>query len=314
MKVLHVDENHPVLVTGLERLGYENIMAYKTPLDTLWTELPQYDGMIIRSRFPIDKNFIDQASGLKFIGRVGAGMENIDISYAKQKGIALFAAPEGNRNAVGEHTLGMLLTLLNKLRLGHASIQSGEWLREAHRGWELKGQTLGIIGYGHMGKHFAEKLQGLGVRVLCTDRKPNVGNSHATQVPLKQLQQEASILSLHTDQNPTTQPLIDGAFIAAMKQPFWLINTARGSAVDSDALVAGLQSGKILGAGLDVLEYESTSFQSIFNKAQLPRALSYLLQADNVLLSPHVGGWTMESHKRLATTLVAKIKHQFHTP
>ena len=267
--------------------------------------------MIIRSRFPVDKNFMNQASRLKFVGRVGAGLENIDLSYAKKKGVALFAAPEGNQNAVGEHALGMLLTLLNKLRLGHSSIQSGEWLREAHRGWELKGQTLGIIGYGHMGKSFAEKLQGLGVHVLCTDLKPNVGNSHATQVPLEQLQQEASILSLHTDQNPTTQPLIDNAFIAAMKQPFWLINTARGSAVNSDALVAGLESGKVLGAGLDVLEYESTSFQSIFNTKQLPSALSYLMQADNVLLSPHVGGWTVESHKRLATILVAKIKHQF---
>ena len=311
MKVLHVDENHPALITGLEQLGYENIAAYKTPLAILWPELPQYEGLIIRSRFPVDKNFMNQASRLKFVGRVGAGLENIDISYAKKKGVALFAAPEGNQNAVGEHALGMLLTLLNKLRLGHSSIQSGEWLREAHRGWELKGQTLGIIGYGHMGKSFAEKLQGLGVNVLCTDLKPNVGNSYATQVPLEQLQQEASILSLHTDQNPTTQPLIDNAFIAAMKQPFWLINTARGSAVNSDALVAGLESGKVLGAGLDVLEYESTSFQSIFNTKQLPSALSYLLQADNVLLSPHVGGWTLESHKRLATTLVAKIKHQF---
>lgn len=311
MKVLHVDENHPALIAGLEQLGYENIVAYKTPLEILWPELPQYEGLIIRSRFPVDKNFMNQASRLKFVGRVGAGLENIDLSYAKKKGVALFAAPEGNQNAVGEHALGMLLTLLNKLRLGHSSIQSGEWLREAHRGWELKGQTLGIIGYGHMGKSFAEKLQGLGVHVLCTDLKPNVGNSHATQVPLEQLQQEASILSLHTDQNPTTQPLIDNAFIAAMKQPFWLINTARGSAVNSDALVAGLESGKVLGAGLDVLEYESTSFQSIFNTKQLPSALSYLLQAENVLLSPHVGGWTVESHKRLATTLVAKIKHQF---
>jgi len=311
MKVLHVDENHPALITGLEQLGYENIAAYKTPLAILWPELPQYEGLIIRSRFPVDKNFMNQASRLKFVGRVGAGLENIDLSYAKKKGVALFAAPEGNQNAVGEHALGMLLTLLNKLRLGHSSIQSGEWLREAHRGWELKGQTLGIIGYGHMGKSFAEKLQGLGVNVLCTDLKPNVGNSYATQVPLEQLQQEASILSLHTDQNPTTQPLIDNAFIVAMKQPFWLINTARGSAVNSDALVAGLESGKVLGAGLDVLEYESTSFQSIFNTKQLPSALSYLLQADNVLLSPHVGGWTLESHKRLATTLVAKIKHQF---
>ncbi len=312
MKVLHVDENHPALLSGLEALGYSNTLAYQTALEELWPELEQYSGLIIRSRFPIDKGFLEQAKQLKFIGRVGAGMENIDSGFAAKKGITVFAAPEGNQNAVGEHSLGLLLALLNKLRLGHASIQSGNWLREAHRGYELKGQTVGIVGYGYMGKSFAEKLQSMGVRVLCTDLKPNKGDAFAQQVPLKVLQEEASVISLHTDLNPTTKPLVDTAFIKAFKNPFWLLNTARGSAVNTEALVNGLQSGAVLGAALDVLEYESSSFHSIFNSDTRPPALEYLLTADNVILSPHVGGWTVESHERLATTLVEKIKYHFH--
>jgi D-3-phosphoglycerate dehydrogenase len=312
MRVLHVDENHPTLVDGLEALGYKNTLAYKTPLNHLWKELNQYDGLIIRSRFPIDSTFLDQACQLRFIGRVGAGMENIDIPFAQQKGIQLFSAAEGNQNAVGEHCLGMLLALFNKLQSGHQSIQSGVWLREAHRGWELKGQTVGIIGYGHMGKSFAEKLQGMGVRVYCTDQKSNLGDNNATQVPLSKIQEDATIISIHTDQNPSTQPLIDQKFINSMKQSFWLLNTARGSAVETKALVAGLQSGKILGAALDVLEYESSSFESIFNQQKPPAELEYLRTEKNVLLSPHVAGWTVESHQRLATTILEKIKNQFH--
>lgn len=311
MKVLHVDENHPALVSGLEALGYKNTLAYQKSLEELWPELDQYTGLIIRSRFPVDQRFLEQASQLQFIGRVGAGMENIDCTLAKKKGIAVFAAPEGNQNAVGEHSLGLLLALLNKIRIGHASIQSGNWLREAHRGYELKGQTVGIIGYGFMGRSFAEKLQGMGVRVLCTDLKPNVADAFAQQVPLKVLQEEATVISLHTDQNPTTKPLVDAAFIKAFKNPFWMLNTARGNAIKTEALVNGLKSGAVLGAALDVLEYESNSFHSIFYSGNRPPALEYLLTADNVILSPHVGGWTVESHKRLATTLVEKIKHHF---
>ena len=312
MTVLHVDENHPLLLEGFQKLGHQNEIAYTTPLATLWDQLDRYEGLIIRSRFPVDRSFLDQAKNLKFIGRVGAGMENIDTRYAKSKGIAVFAAPEGNQNAVGEHTLCLLLGLLTKLRLGHSSIQSGQWLREAHRGWELAGKTVGIIGYGTMGKSFAQKLVGMNVTVYCHDLLTNQGDAFATQVPLERLQKEAQVISLHTDENPTTQPLIDKAFIEAMEHPFWLLNTARGSAIATDALLDGLKNRKILGAGLDVLDYESKSFHSIFHQDPLPDALAYLLAANNVLLSPHVGGWTVESHARLATTILDKFKKHFH--
>lgn len=312
MTILHVDENHPLLWEGFEALGHRNVQAYDTPLDTLRPTLNQYEGLIIRSRFPVDKSFLNQACNLQFIGRVGAGLENIDTAYAHQKDIALLAAPEGNQNAVGEHTLGLLLGLLTKQRLGHLSIQAGNWLREAHRGWELAGKTVGIIGYGYMGRSFAQKLSGMGVRVLCHDRIPNRGDAFASQVSLETLYEQAQVISLHTDQNPSTQPVVNTTFIQKMQQPFWLLNTARGSAVDTQALVEGLRSGKVLGAGLDVLEYESKSFHSIFQSEERPQPLNFLLQADNVLLSPHVGGWTVESHERLASVILNKFKSLFH--
>jgi len=312
MNILHVDENHPLLLRSFEKLGHTNKIAYTTPLAELWDILKEYQGLIIRSRFPINADVIDQAKNLKFIGRLGAGLENIDLEYAQKKGIVLFAAPEGNQNAVGEHCLALLLSLFNKLRQGHQSIQNGNWIREAHRGTELAGKTVGIIGYGYMGKSFAQKLAALDAEVLCHDRLPNKGDRFAKQVSLETLQSKAEVISIHTDQNPTTQPLIDSAFIDAMQHPFWLLNTARGSAVNTEALVNGLEQGKIIGAGLDVLEYESLSFHSIFNQKKQPKALTFLLQADNVLLSPHVGGWTIESHARLATTIVEKFINHFH--
>ena len=307
-KILHVDENHPLLLEGLEDLGYQNVLAYKTPLEELLNEIIQYEGMVIRSRFPIDKEFIDSAKNLRFIARVGAGLENIDLKYAQSKNIHLIAAPEGNRNAVGEHTLGLLLGLMNKLRLGHRSIQDGKWLRETHRGFELENKTVGIIGYGNTGKNFAQKLKGFSVRVLCHDILPNKGDDNATQVDLKTLMKEAQVLSLHIPQSTLTEEMINQNFISEMKHPFWFLNTARGKAVNTNDLVNGLKSGKILGAGLDVLEYESASFHSIFNAKNRPEALTYLLSADNVLLSPHVGGWTIESHQKLAQTILDKIK------
>ncbi|MEO2100257.1 MAG: 2-hydroxyacid dehydrogenase [Flavobacteriaceae bacterium] len=308
-KVLHVDENHPLLLEGLTALGYENIIAYDTPLEKLLFELNKYQGIVIRSRFPIDKKFLNAASQLKFIARVGAGLENIDISYASSKNIALISAPEGNRNAVGEHALGMLLSLMNKLRIGHQSIAQGNWLREEHRGWELENKTVGIIGYGNTGKSFAKKLSGFNnLRVLCHDILPNVGDQAAHQVSLKELQEKAQVISLHVPQTAKTQGMINKHFIDQMQHPFWLINTARGKAVVTEDLTAALKSGKILGAGLDVLEYESSSFYSIFNAPEPSDALSYLLKADQVLLSPHVGGWTVESHRKLAQTILDKIK------
>tara|TARA_B110000027_G_scaffold121532_1_gene135804 strand:- start:46 stop:984 length:939 start_codon:yes stop_codon:yes gene_type:complete len=308
MKVLHVDVNHPTLVEGLKKLGFQNDLAYKDNLTSILAKIDQYDGLIIRSRFPVDEAFLLNAKKLKFIGRVGAGLENIDLAAVKKHNIHLVNSPEGNRNAVGEHTLGMLLNLFNKLLPAHQSVQNGKWEREQHRGEELSGKTIGIIGYGNMGKSFSKKLSGFEVNVLCHDLLPNVGDENAQQLALEDLQEKCQVISLHTPETPLTQNIIDAAFIDKMKNPFWLLNTARGSAVASEALVKGLKTGKILGAGLDVLAYESKSFSTVFKNDQLPDALAYLIAAKNVILSPHVAGWTVESHLLLATTIVEKIK------
>ena len=308
-KVLHIDENHPLLLDGLESLGYQNILAYDTPLSKLLPKLQQYRGVIVRSRFPINKEFLDKAVNLKFIARVGAGLENIDISYAEKMDVDLISAPEGNRNAVGEHALGMLLGLMNKIRLGHESIRDGFWLREKHRGWELEGKTVGIIGYGNTGKSFAKKLKGFNnLKVVYYDIKPNMGNDFAQQVSLEELQEKAQILSLHIPQSNETLGMINNKFINKMHHSFWLINTARGKAVVTEDLVIALKSGKILGAGLDVLENESSSFYSILNTSKPSDTLTYLMNAEQVILTPHVGGWTFESHKKLAQTILDKIK------
>ena len=306
--ILHVDENHPLLIKGLKDMGFENVIEYNTPLEKLIPNLKLYKGLVIRSRFPIDKKFLDLATNLKFIARVGAGLENIDISYAEHKNISLIAAPEGNRNAVGEHALGMLLGIMNKLRMGHQNISKGLWLRELHRGYEIEGKTVGIIGYGNTGKSFAKKLTGFNdVEILCYDIKPNLGDKIAKQVSINELQSKAQIISLHVPETDQTIRMIDKNFISKMKHPFWLINTARGKAVVTKDLVDAIKSKKIIGAGLDVLDYESSSFNSVFNSDKELNSLKFLIEADQVILSPHVGGWTVESHQKLAKTILNKI-------
>ena len=311
MKVLHLDSNHPLLIEQLAALGHTNHEDYSSSKETIEAKIHQYDGLIIRSRFRIDAPFLDKATKLKFIGRVGAGLENIDTDYAHTKGIHLIAAPEGNQNAVGEHALGMLLALFNKLHTADRDVRQGKWQREANRGVELDGKTVGIIGYGHMGKAFAKKLRGFEVEVLCYDLKPTVGDENAQQVSLETLQEKSQIISLHVPHTELTYQMIDANFIRKFKQPFWLLNSARGSCVVTEDLVAALESKTILGAGLDVLEYEKSSFENLFSNTP-PPALDYLLKADNVLLSPHVAGWTVESHQKLAQTIVDKIVNYFH--
>ena len=310
MKILHLDKNHPLLIEQLNQLGCTNHENYTDSKQNIEAIIANYDGIVIRSRFKIDAQFIDQATNLKFIARVGAGLESIDITYATQHSVQLFSAPEGNRNAVGEHALGMLLGLFNKLQQAHLSIQQGKWLREAHRGLELEGKTVGLIGYGNMGKSFAKKLKGFDCRVLCYDIQPNVGDDNAHQVDLSTLQNQADVISLHTPWTPLTNKMIDASFIAQCKKPIWLINTARGKSVVTTDLVSALKSGQILGAGLDVLEYEKLSFESLFTN-EIPADLNYLIHAPNVLLSPHVAGWTIESKEKLAQTIVNKIKQHF---
>lgn len=311
MKILHLDTNHTLLINQLNALGFKNDENYKDSKEAIKKIIHEYDGFIIRSRFSIDRDFIDSAKNLKFIGRVGAGLENIDCDYAEKKGITLIAAPEGNRNAVGEHSLAMLLSLFNNLNKANQEVSSGKWLREANRGLELDGKTVGLIGYGNMGKAFAKKLLGFNVEVLCYDIKPNSGDKNATQVSLKELQKKADVLSLHTPENASTIGMVNQEFIALFKKPFWLINTARGKSVVTSDLVSALKNGKILGAGLDVLEYEKASFENLFSDDTMPEALKYLIQCENVLLSPHVAGWTLESKEKLAQTIVDKIKAKF---
>ena len=310
MKVLHLDTNHPLLIQQLNDLGFTNDEDYSSLKTEIEVKISYYDGIIIRSRFTIDRQFLDAAKNLKFIGRVGAGLENIDCEYALKKGIVLIAAPEGNRNAVGEHALGMILSLFNKLNKADHEVREGKWLREANRGIELDGKTVGIIGYGNMGKAFAKKLKGFDVTVLCYDIKSKVGDENCNQVSLKELQSKADVVSLHTPQTPLTLGMINSEFINAFSKPFWLINTARGKSVVTKDLADALKSSKILGAGLDVLEYEKASFEHLFS-SELPEAFQYLIQAENVLLTPHVAGWTVESKEKLAQTIVDKIKTKF---
>ena len=309
MKILHLDTNHPLLLEQFSELGFENHEDYSSFKEEIEQKIHDYDGLIIRSRFPIDKQFLDKATNLKFIGRVGAGLENIDTQYAREKGVFLANAPEGNRNAVGEHALGMLLGLMNKLTKAHREVRKGKWDREGNRGVELDGKTVGIIGYGNMGKAFAKKLKGFDVEIICYDIVGGVGDDNARQVGILELQQKADVISLHVPENELSIGMINTEFIEAFKNPFWLINTARGKCVITEDLVTGLKSGKILGAGLDVLEYEKKSFENMFTKR--PKAFKYLRKANNVLLTPHVAGWTAESKEKLAQTIVDKIKAEF---
>lgn len=324
MKILLLDTNHDILKSGLENLGFTCDEDYTASKAEIEAKIADYDGFVIRSRFSIDKQFLDAAKNLKFIGRVGAGLENIDCEYAISKGIELISAPEGNRNAVGEHSLAMLLSLFNKLNKADREVRNGKWLREENRGLELDGKTIGLIGYGNMGKAFAKKLRGFDVEVLCYDIKPNVSDENCKQVTLQELQLKADVLSLHTPQTELTMNMVTTDFINGFTKPFWLINTARGKSVVTKDLVKALKSGKILGAGLDVLEYEKASFEKLFKKDitssmssrvesrdEMPEAFKYLINTENVVLSPHVAGWTIESKKKLAQTIVDKVKVKF---
>ena len=308
IKVLHIDSNNPILWDDLERAGFENHADYTSTKEEIEAKIAGYNGIVIRSRFNIDKTFLDAATNLQFIARVGAGLESIDCDYAESKGIHLIAAPEGNRNAVGEQALGMLLSLFNNLNRADRQIRNGQWIREGNRGHELDGKTVGIIGYGNMGKSFAKKLRGFDVEVLCYDIQPLAGDANAKQVPLEELKLKADVLSMHTPWTPETNKMVDADFINSFAKPFWLINTARGKSVVTQDLANALAEGKVLGAALDVLEYEKLSFEHLFTDGAIPPAFQYLLESDNVLLSPHIAGWTFESHKKLAQVIADKIK------
>ena len=307
MKVLIADTVGPLLINGLRQMGFAIEEDYLSDAKTISGKLKNYDGMIIRSRFPVDAEFLSSGDKLRFIGRVGAGMENIDRAYAKSKGIHLISAPEGNRDAVGEHALGMLLMLFNNLRRADAEVRRGEWKREANRGEEIGGKTVGIIGFGNMGSAFAEKLRGFKSRIIAYDKyKKDFGSEWVEEVSLAHLKEQADIISLHIPQSQETIGIVNDEFIRAFKKDFFLINTARGSSVITRDLVKSLKSGKIKGACLDVLEYEKSSFENMFSQ-KLPEDFDYLIKADNVILSPHIAGWSVESNIKMAQVILDKI-------
>lgn len=256
MRILLLDKNHPLITEQLLAKNFILEEDFTSSYDEVCGKIQNYDGVIIRSRIPLDQNFLEKASNLKFIARVGAGMENIDIPVAEKLGIQLINSPEGNRDSVAEHVVGMLLILMNRLFIASNEVKNGIWLREENRGDELLGKTVGLIGYGNMGKATAKRLSGFGCKVIFHDILPNLSDEFATQVSLEQLKEKAEVLSLHIPMTEVTHYLVDAAFINEMKNDFYFVNTARGKNVETKYLVEALKSGKVKGACLDVLEYE----------------------------------------------------------
>lgn len=310
MKIIHVDKNHPILIKLLSKFGYENFKYYNSTKIEIEKIIENYDGLIIRSRFKIDKSFIKKAKRLKFIARVGSGKENIDVDYAKRNNIKIFTAPEGNSNAVGEHALGLLLSLINKIIPSNQGIKQFKWLREKYRGYELENKIIGIIGYGHTGKSFAKKLSGFNnIKVLFYDIKEIKTDEYAEKSSLEKIFKNADIISFHVDENDLSIKMFNKSFIKKMRKPFWIINTSRGKVVSLEDLKWGIEKNIIFGAGLDVIELEDYSFEKVtFEKNKI---LNFFLKSEKVIITPHIAGWTYESHHKLAKTIVDKISKYF---
>ncbi len=304
MKILLLDKNHPLITEQLSEKGFVLEKDFSSSYEQVLEKIHLYEGIIIRSRIPLDAHFLEKAKNLKFIARVGAGMENIDTAKAQELSIKLINSPEGNKDAVAEHVIGTLLVLMNRLFISSNEVKKGIWLREENRGEEILGKTFGIIGYGNMGKAVAKRLSGFGCKTIFYDIKPNLSDEFATQVSLEELQENADILSLHIPLTEDTLYMIDEEFISKMKKNFYFINTARGKNLKTSALVNALKSGKIKGACLDVLEYEKTSFENLETRNE---DLEYLLNSEKAIITPHIAGWTHESKIKLAQVIVDKI-------
>ncbi|MDO9186202.1 MAG: 2-hydroxyacid dehydrogenase [Bacteroidia bacterium] len=312
MKILFLDSNHPLLHETLQKAGHTCDLNYLWTKEEILNSIHLYDGIVIRSKIKITKEIIDKALKLKFIARAGAGMENIDVEYAESKGIRCLHAPEGNRDAVGEHAIGMLLSLFNNLCRANKEVREGKWIREGNRGIELMGKTVGIIGYGNMGSAFAERLKGFGVKVLAYDKyKSGFGNNFIIESSLDHIFEQADVISLHTPLTEETHYMINDSFISNFKKNIYIINTARGKCLNTADLVKNIKSGKVAGACLDVLEYEVVSFENL-DAANLPEPFQYLIQSEKVMLSPHIGGWTIESNQKIARVLAEKIEREIN--
>ncbi|MES2513259.1 MAG: NAD(P)-dependent oxidoreductase [Bacteroidota bacterium] len=306
-KILCIDSNHDVLHETLLKEGFHVDLFWNKSKEELMTLIPQYDGIVIRSKFKITKEIIDTAPNLRCIGRVGAGMENIDVTYAQSKGIICLSAPEGNRDAVGEHALGMLLMLFNNLKRADSEVRSGVWKRAENRGYEITGRTIGIIGYGFMGSAFAKKLQGFNCEILAHDKyKSGFGTQYVKESSLDELYEKSDIVSIHLPLTKETTYYINDEFISGFKKNIYVINTARGKCLNTTDLVKHMQTGKVIGACLDVLEYESVSFENL-DTTSLPDPMQYLLKSENVILTPHIAGWTHESNYKMSKVIAEKM-------
>lgn len=301
MKILFLDQVHSSLKYKLTKKGFiceEDFDSKKKLIEKI---IKDYEGIVIRSRFKIDKSFLNLASNLKFIARAGSGLENIDLKYAKKKNISCINAAEGNSQAVAEHAVGMLLCLLNNINKSHNEIKKGFWKREENRGVELNGKTVGIIGYGNTGSCFAKILQGFDVKILAFDK-------YKQAIPFESSMQEifsnSDIISLHIPLTKETKNLINSSFISKAHKPFYLINTSRGKCIDTNILIQGIKEKKIIGACLDVLSFEKNSFENLSSHS---KNLMFLQNSERVILSPHIAGWTHESNKKIASILFKKI-------
>lgn len=308
MRILLLDKNHPLITEQLLEKNFILEEDFTSSYDEVCRKIENYDGIIIRSRIPLDKNLLGYAKNLKFIARVGAGMENIDSPAAEKLGIQLINSPEGNRDSVAEHVVGMLLVLMNRLFIASQEVKNGIWLREENRGDELLGKTVGLIGYGNMGKATAKRLSGFGCTVIFHDILPGLSDEYAAQVSLKELKDCAEVLSLHIPLTEESYYLVDGSFIAEMKNDFYFINTARGKNVETKSLVEAMRSGKVKGACLDVLEYEKSSFENLETENE---DLKYLLTSEKAIVTPHIAGWTRQSKEKLAQVIADKITAGF---
>lgn len=302
--ILIVDDLHPIFIEQIEALGYTCNYQPLIKLNEVLAIIADYEGLMVRSKFQVDRAFLNAAVNLKFIARAGAGMDNIDEAYAAEKGIVLVNAPEGNRDAVGEHAIGMLLSLMNNLNRGDAEVRVGLWQREANRGYELKGRTVGIIGYGNMGQSFARKLKGFEVEVIAYDKyKTGFSDAYAREVSMEEIVKHSEVLSLHVPLTPETKGLVNDEYLFHFRKPIFLLNTSRGKVVQTQAVLNAIKQGKILGAGLDVLEVEK--FPALGEQPWFEE----LRQSDKVLLSPHVAGWTFESYRKISEVMAQKIKN-----
>tara|TARA_A200000113_G_scaffold130039_1_gene117066 strand:- start:611 stop:1540 length:930 start_codon:yes stop_codon:yes gene_type:complete len=304
-KVLFIDTVHPYLWEELQKEGYSCFEGYDLSEKAIVEQHNDAYGLVIRSRIKINANFLSYFNKLTFIARAGSGMENIDINYAHYKNIHTINAAEGNKQAVAEHALGMILSLFNNLNKADDEVRKGIWKREENRGIELSGKIVGIIGYGNNGSALAKVLSGFDTKVLAYDKyKTNYTPKYAIESNMQTIFEQADILSLHIPLTEETQHLVKDSFLKQLHKPIYLINTSRGACLDTKSLISNLNSGKVLGACLDVLEYEKTSFENLSEKTT---ELKQLLESDKVILSPHIAGWTQESQLKIAQLLFQKI-------